>query len=167
MYGKIFSSTFSGSMFGAGPDVFAVWAYVIANAQDSRVELSPRVLAATIGTTPDRVEEAIEYLCRPDPESRNPEHDGRRLVKEGQYQYLVVSHSIYRSLQDEEARREYNAARQRVCRAKKRVTQSSHTLSHTVTTNNNASVSASASALEEGTRISNRGFQVPEPRGEA
>lgn len=119
MYGKIFSSTFSGSMFGAGAEVFAVWAYVIANAQDSRVELCPRVIAATIGTTPTKVEEAIEYLCRPDPDSRNPEHEGRRLVKDGQYQYLVVSHSIYRGLKDEEERRAYNAARKRLSRARK------------------------------------------------
>lgn len=119
MYGKIFSSTFSGSMFGAGAEVFAVWAYVIANTQDSHVELCPRVIAATIGTTPPKVEEAIEYLCRPDPESRNPEHEGRRLVKEGQYQYLVVSHSIYRGLKDEEERRAYNAARKRLSRSRK------------------------------------------------
>lgn len=118
MYGKIFSSTFGGSMFGAGPDVFALWSYVIANAQDSRVELNPRVLAATIGTTPAKIEEAIEFLCRPDPESRNPEHEGRRLVREGQYQFFVVSHAIYRSLRDEEERRAYNAARQRKHRAK-------------------------------------------------
>lgn len=108
-------------MFGAGPDVFAVWAYVIANAQDSRVELHPRVLAATIGTTPQKIEDAIEFLCSPDPESRNPEHEGRRLVRDGQFQFLVVSHSIYRGLKDEEERRAYNAARQRVSRARRKV----------------------------------------------
>ena len=52
MYGKIFASTFTGSMFGAGSDVFAVWGYVIANAQDSRIELNPRMLASTLGSTP-------------------------------------------------------------------------------------------------------------------
>lgn len=120
MYGKIFSSTFGGSMFGAGPDVFALWGYVIANAQDSRVELNPRVLAATIGTTTAKVDEAIEFLCRPDPESRNQEHEGRRLVQEGQYQFFVVSHEIYRSMRDEEERRAYNARKQREHRERKK-----------------------------------------------
>lgn len=120
MYGKIFSSTFSGSMFGSGPEVFAVWGYVIANAYESRVELNPRMLAAVIGTTPEKIESAIEFLCQPDPNSRNPEHDGRRLVREGQYQYLVVSHQIYRGMKDEQERRAYNAQRQRVSRAKRR-----------------------------------------------
>lgn len=120
MYGKIFASTFSGSMFGKGPEVFAVWSYVIANAVDSRVELNPRMLAAIIGTTPAKIEEAIEFLCHPDPESRNPDHEGRRLVRDGQYQFLVVSHRIYRGMKDEDERRAYNARRQRESRDRKR-----------------------------------------------
>jgi hypothetical protein len=123
MYGKIFSSTFGGSMFGSGPDVFAVWGYVIANTVDSRVELNPRVLAATIGTTVAKIDEAIEFLCRPDPESRNTEHEGRRLVREGQYQFLVVSHKIYRSMKDEEERRAYNARKQREHRDKRKAAE--------------------------------------------
>ena len=113
MYGKIFASTFGGSMYGAGPEVFAVWGYVIANTVNSRVELNPRPLAGTIGTTPAKIEEAIEFLCRPDPESRNPIHEGRRLVKEGQFQFLVVSHEIYRAIRNEDDRRAYNAQKMR------------------------------------------------------
>lgn len=107
-------------MYGAGPTVFAVWGYIIATAVDARVELNPRVLAGTIGTTPQDIEKAIEFLCRPDPESRNPEHEGRRLVREGQYQFFVVSHKIYRSMKDEEERRAYNAQKQRESREKRR-----------------------------------------------
>lgn len=163
MYGKIFASTFTGSMFGAGSDVFAVWGYVIANAQDSRIELNPRMLAATLGSTPEKVENAIEYLCRPDPESRNPEQEGRRLVREGQYQYLVVSHGIYRGLQDNDELRAYNRERQRAYRANKKgelshgVVTDCHGLSRRVTTSNNASAFASAS--KEG---SNQGIGTAE-----
>jgi len=35
------------------------------------------------------------------------------LVRDGQYQYFVVSHKIYRAMKDEEARRAYNAEKQR------------------------------------------------------
>ena len=156
MYGKIFASTFTGSMFGAGSDVFAVWGYVIANAQDSRIELNPRMLAATLGSTPEKVENAIEYLCRPDPESRNPEQEGRRLVREGQYQYLVVSHGIYRGLQDNDELRAYNRERQRAYRANKKgelshgVVTDCHGLSRRVTTSNNASASASKEESNQG-----------------
>ena len=113
MYGKIFASTFGGSMYGAGPEAFAVWGYVIANTVNSRVELNPRPLAGIIGTTPAKIEEAIEFLCRPDPESRNPAYEGRRLVREGQFQFLVVSHEIYRAIRSEDERRAYNAQKMR------------------------------------------------------
>lgn len=122
-YGKIFSSCFNGSMVGAGPDVFAVWAYVIANTVQEQVELNPTILAAVIGCDKSRMVEAIDRLCQPDPSSRNKDEDGRRLVKEGQFAYRVVSHFIYRSMKDEDERREYNRIKQREHRAKQAVTE--------------------------------------------
>lgn len=119
MYGKIFSSAFTGSMFGAGADVFAVWSYVIANTIDSRVELNPRLLAAAIGTEEQRVRDAIKYLCEPDPHSRNKQEEGRRLIREGEFQYFVTGHSIYRKLQNEDGRREYNRTKQAESRARR------------------------------------------------
>lgn len=120
MYGKFFSSTFTGSMFGAGADVFAVWGYVIANTVDSTVELNPTMLAAIIGSAPDAIKSAIEYLCRPDPQSRNQEHDGCRLLHESGFQYHVVSHALYRAMRDEEDRRAYNRIKQRESRARRK-----------------------------------------------
>lgn len=118
MYGKFFDTTFTGSMMAAGADVFAVWGYVIANTVKSHVELNPRLLAAVIGATPDRMQKAIDYLCAPDPQSRNEAHDGRRLVQDGQFQYFVPSHDKYRAILDAEDRREYNRAAKRKSREK-------------------------------------------------
>jgi hypothetical protein len=120
VYGKFFASTFTGSMFGAGPDVFSVWGYVIANAVNSTVELNPILLAAVIGSSPEKMTEAIEYLCRPDPRSRNPEHDGRRLLYESGFQYHVVSHSLYRAMRNNEELRAYNRAKQQESRERRR-----------------------------------------------
>lgn len=108
MFGKIFATTFTGSMFGAGPDVFAVWAYTLANTgPDSHVELNPKLLAVAIGSPEDRIKAAIEYLCNPDPNSRTKESDGRRLLRQGEFLYQVVNHAKYRSIRDEEDRRTY------------------------------------------------------------
>ena len=120
MFGKYFASTFSGSMVGAGPDVFAVWGYVIAHCRAGTVELNPRLLASVIGTTEDRVVMAIEYLCQPDGDSRNPAEAGRRLIREGQYQYGVVSHALYLGMRNDDARREYNRVKQQESRARRR-----------------------------------------------
>lgn len=120
MYGKLFATMFEGSMYGAGPTVFSVMSYVIAHTQKARVELNPRLLAATIGTTQGEIKAAIDWLCRPDPESRNPAHDGRRLIKEGTYQYFVVSFDHYHAIRNEEERREYNRTKKAEERAKKK-----------------------------------------------
>lgn len=102
----------------AGPEVFAVWAYVIAHTQNSTVELNPRLLAAVIGSTPDRMTGAIDRLCAEDPASRSKNDGGRRLIREGEYQYRVPNHEKYRSIRDEDGRREYNRNKQREHRVK-------------------------------------------------
>ena len=119
MYGKFFASTFTGSMFGAGPDVFAVWAYVIAHTVDGRVELNPDVLMATLGASRERIDAAITFLCSPDDRSRNPAEEGRRLVQDGQFQFRVTSHALYRTLRNESDRRAYNREKQRESRARR------------------------------------------------
>ncbi len=108
-------------MYGAGVDVFAVWGYVIANTVNSRVELNPMLLASVLGSTPDKVEAAIAKLCGPDEKSRSTAHDGRRLVREGQFQYFVVNHETYRAIRNEEDRRAYNREKQRESRARRRL----------------------------------------------
>lgn len=166
MYGKFFASTFSGSMFGAGPDVFAVWGYVIANAWDAAVELNPALLAATLGTTPERVEAAIGYLTSPDPHSRNPAEQGRRLVHEGAFSYRVVSHEIYRTIRSEDDRRAYNREAQQKSRAnkKRRAAAGSNGSSLTETESNGSSLTVNdLSALSAQTEAEAEAEADPDP----
>ena len=108
MYGKIFESLYDGSMVGAGPTVFAVWGYCIAKAdRGGVVNLNPVLLAPIIGTSRVDIERAIEYLERPDPNSKNPDHEGRRLLNMSGFAYFVVSHAVYRGMNNGEDRREY------------------------------------------------------------
>lgn len=118
MYGKIFEGMYEGSMYGAGMHVFAVWGYVIARMQKGRVELNPKMLADILGGEEEDVISAIEYLTQPDTNSRTKDFDGRRMVKEGQFQYLVPSWEYYRNIRNEEDRREYNRLAQAKHRAK-------------------------------------------------
>ncbi len=120
MFGKHFESMYEGSMYGAGVAVFAVWGYVIAKTRASRIELNPRKLADTLGGTENEIAEAIEWLMHPDPNSRHKSHDGRRLVKQGQFEYFVPSWEDYRKIKNEEARREYNRVKQSEHRMKRR-----------------------------------------------
>lgn len=113
MYGKLFASTFTGSMMGQGPAVFATWGYVIAHAVNGQVELNTRLVAVVLGCTVEQVDAAVAVLCAPDPNSRSKEDDGRRLIREGQFAYHVVNHAKYNAMRNESDRREYNRIKQR------------------------------------------------------
>lgn len=123
-YGKIFSSLYTGSMVGAGPLPFAIMGYVISSGMpDTKlggyVQLHPEILRTVIGkVTLEEVENAIEYLCQPDPKSRTPDEDGRRLVKIGPFDYRIVNYAKYKAIRDEEERREQNRVAQEKHRAK-------------------------------------------------
>ena len=108
MYGKLFASCFTGSMYGAGPTVFAVWAYAIANADATgHVGLNPRMLAGVIGAEENDVEAALEVLRAPDERSRSQAEGGRRLLRDGQFQHRLVNYEEYREIANQEARRAY------------------------------------------------------------
>jgi len=108
MFGKYFSSTFTGSMIGSGLAVFAVWGYVIANTRwDGTVELHPIILAAILGCTVEEVEEAISKLGMPDQKSRNNKEEGRRLIQRSAFLYFVPTYVDYRAIRDDTDRREY------------------------------------------------------------
>jgi hypothetical protein len=125
MYGKIFESTYNGSMVGMGPVVFSVWPYVIAKMKPDRermefeIELQPVVLAAIIGkVTADEIERAIELLCAPDPQTSTEGEQGRRLIRTGSFTFRVVNGAKYDRLKNEEDRRRANNESQARRRAK-------------------------------------------------
>lgn len=127
MYGKHFESMYEGSMYGAGVAVFAVWGYVIAHTRSSRVELNPKKLSDTLGGKVSEIESAIKFLLSPDPNSRHKEHQGRRLIKEGEFQYFLPSWESYQAIRNADDRREYNRRKQAEYRAKKNPMKRSNT----------------------------------------
>ena len=123
MYGRIFESLYEGSMVGSGSAMFAVWPYVIAKMKPdpevgAQVDLNPELLAFVLGESSEVIQGVIEKLCSPDPKSRTPDEDGRRLIKIGQFTYQVVNGAKYISLRNEEDRRRANRLYKRNQRAK-------------------------------------------------
>jgi hypothetical protein len=124
IYGKLFKKLYTGSMVGKGLGAFALMPYVVAHMEPDRdreefVMLNPELLATTFGTTEKVVQEAIDFLCKPDPKTDTPGEDGRRLVQKSRYLYWVVNGKHYREIQNEEERREKAALRQQKHRDKK------------------------------------------------
>lgn len=115
---------YCGSMVGAGFGAFSVMGYVIANMKPDKtvgfqVELNVKLLSAVFGESEETIQKAIDYLCAPDPGSRTPAEDGRRLAKVGQFAYRVVNGVLYDQLRNEEDRREQNRLAQQRHRQKK------------------------------------------------
>lgn len=123
MYGKIFASLFTGSMYGKGAPAFSVMSYVIANMRPDKtvgfqVELNVKDLANRIGESEETIQKAIDFLCSPDPLSRTSTAEGRRLIKVGAFDYQVVNGMHYFAIRNEEERREKNRIRQEKHRQK-------------------------------------------------
>lgn len=108
MYGKHFDSMYTGSMYGAGASVFAVWGWVICHARCGQVEINPTYLAPVLGMKVNEVIRAVDFLCSLDEHSRCKLQDGKRLVRIGEFSYEVPTHEIYRSMKSSEDRRVYN-----------------------------------------------------------
>jgi hypothetical protein len=120
-YGKLFESLYTGSMVGAGLNVFAVWTYVIANAKPpGTIELNPKIMATIFGCSETEVKDAIDYLCKPDGSSRTQDADGRRLIQEGAFLYSVPTWAKYNQLRNEVERRAANREAQQRWRDKHR-----------------------------------------------
>lgn len=123
MYGKHFAAMYCGSMVGAGFGAYSVMGYVIANMKrDSvvgfQVDLNATLLATTFGEPKEAIQKAIDYLCAPDPDTRTPGDDGRRIIKVGTFSYRVVNGVHYDEIRNEEHRREQNRQAQARFRAK-------------------------------------------------
>lgn len=84
------------------------------------VNMTPEAIARRLNTTLEEVTRGLAELQKPDPTSRNPVADGRRIVPiEGQgFGWRVVNLVEYTRLQDPEKRRKRDRERQRRRRQK-------------------------------------------------
>lgn len=80
-YTPLFSSVFSGSLYGKYPDT-AAWVFFLALAdKHGCVDMTPEYIAGVTGMPLADLLACIERFLEPDPKSRSPENAGRRLVR--------------------------------------------------------------------------------------
>jgi hypothetical protein len=116
VYGKIFDSLWKGSMRGKR-DLQLVFIHMICNCdQDGNCDYLPQVIADDTGMSLPDVLNAIADLQSPDPISRTPDEQGRRIVPLSQdrpWGWRIVNHMIYRERLSDAWKKEQNAERQR------------------------------------------------------
>ena len=129
MYAKVFTSLWKGTLRGSGP-TWAVFVYLLANAdRDGVVDVVPAVIRDDTGFTDEQVRAALETLAAPDPESRTPDEDGRRLMPldpARSWGWQIVNFERYHAMRNEDERRAANRLRMAAVRARAHVCASVH-----------------------------------------
>jgi len=122
VYAKIFTSLFEGSMRGQ-PDLILVFLNLLCNCDENGVvDRHWRAVADETGLTHENVKVAINALESPDPESRTPTDQGRRIVRldgHRDWGWMIVNYSYYRKLASREQSKTKTRERVRVYRAKR------------------------------------------------
>lgn len=110
MYGKVFSSIFDGSLHGRFEATATMMVLVTLANRHGEVDMTVEALAARTGYPIDLLRAGIAQLQEPDPQSRTPGEDGRRIVPIAPHRnwgWRLVNHDKYRNIRSEEDRREY------------------------------------------------------------
>lgn len=126
MYAKLFASIYQGTMRGK-PACLLVFTNLLAHADaDGFVDIHPRAISDEVGLPLPEVAAALLELESPDPESRSPEEEGRRILRVDDHRawgWLIVNHAKYKAIRDADERREQNRMAQ--ARRRERMKQQS------------------------------------------
>lgn len=115
MFAKIFTSIYDGSLGTRGPweALITFQQMLILADRFGDVDMTAEVIAKRTLIPIEIINKGIEHLAKPDPESRNPKEDGRRIVPISQtraWGWHIVNYTSYAAIRSAEERREYKAA---------------------------------------------------------
>jgi len=123
MYGKIFKQIYKGTLAMVGPwEALVTFQQMIILAdQDGVVDMTTDALSRETTIPLEIITKGVEALSAPDPESRTPDEEGRRIVllsENRSWGWRIVNYDHYRKLKSEEERREYHRQYYREKRSK-------------------------------------------------
>ena len=106
-FAKLFSNITESSLWSEPKEVRLLFVTMLAKADAAGfIEASLPGLARTANLSIEETESALEVLSSPDPYSKNPEHDGRRVVAVPGG-WALLNYETYRNRRSDEERREY------------------------------------------------------------
>lgn len=113
MYAKVFSQIFDGTLCTVGPweSLVTFQQLLILADQEGHVDMTATAISRRTTIPIEIIEKGIAALLLPDPESRTPTEEGRRIVplSEGRaWGWRIVNYKHYRQLKREEDRRSYH-----------------------------------------------------------
>jgi hypothetical protein len=121
VYVKVFRSIFDGSL-GDDPETRHIFMDLLALADaEGELDMTPEAIAAITRVPLERVKAALARLGSPDPLSRNPACEGKRLVPldpDRSWGWRIVNYLRHRGIRDEKDRRRQNREAQARRRAR-------------------------------------------------
>lgn len=141
MYGKIFAQMYDGTLVTNWKALVTFQQMIVLCGPDGVIDITPQALSARTSIPLDIIKEGIAALERPDPGSRTPDQEGRRIERLDAHRdwgWVIVNYRKYRMLVDGETVREQNRVRQATKRDRDKSKESqpvtfSHALSRCVT----------------------------------
>ena len=121
MYVKMFKSIFDGSLYGQFEPTVVFMAMLVIAEREGIVDMTPEAIAARCGYPLKIVLAGITELEKPDPKSRTPDEEGRRIVRLEEtrdWGWRITNYEKYEKIRSAEERREYFRFKKREQRAK-------------------------------------------------
>lgn len=112
MFAKVFSSMYDGSLATVGPweALVTFQQFLILCDREGVVDITPEAISRRTTIPLDIIVKGIEVLEQPDPMSRRPNEDGKRIIRLADHRtwgWRIVNYPHYRSIRTAEERREY------------------------------------------------------------
>lgn len=110
MFAKIFGQIFDSSIADNFQHRHIFMDLLVLADSDGVVDMTAEAIARRTNVPLEQITAAIEFLAAPDPRSRTPHDEGRRLIPASlgrPWGWQIVNYHHYRAIRDEESRREY------------------------------------------------------------
>lgn len=114
MYGKLFTSMYDGTLVADWRALVVFQQMLVLCDLQGTVDMTPRAISARTGIPLDIIEAGIALLEQPDPYSRTPEKEGRRIERIDGHRpwgWLIVNYRKYRQMMSGEQKRAADRSR--------------------------------------------------------
>lgn len=133
---------YDGTLASKGPwqAIVTFQQLIVLATQDGTVDMTADAIARRTSIPLEIITAGIEALMQPDPDSRTPDEDGRRIVlleDHRRWGWRIVNHAKYRDIRRAEERREYLRLAQAKSRAAKKGVNTGQHLSPEINTSTN------------------------------
>lgn len=131
MYGKIFTSIYEGTLYGKWEALVTFQQLIVLCDADGIVDMTPHAISARTSIPLKIIKKGLEILSTPDPYSRTPDQEGRRIELIDAHRpwgWHLVNHTKYQHMQDAETLRSQTRERVRKHRESRRLSSDSVTV---------------------------------------